>query len=81
MDFDVVYSHSEKSEQIKLNINEITRYMGQDVFNGERSPRYPTLSLMFSLSVFAFSLCTRGDAQKSFVPPLKSLKNKEIDFV
>ena len=29
MDFDVVYFHSEKSEKIKLNINEIMRYMGQ----------------------------------------------------
>ncbi len=29
MYFDVVYSHSEKSEKIKLNINEIMRYMGQ----------------------------------------------------
>ncbi len=29
MDFDVVYSHSAKSEKIKLNINEIMRYMGQ----------------------------------------------------
>ena len=32
MDFDVVYFHSMESEKIKLNINEVMRYMGQGVF-------------------------------------------------
>ncbi len=29
MDFDVVYSHSAMAEKLKLNINEVMRYMGQ----------------------------------------------------
>jgi len=31
MDFDVIYSHSTDAEKIKLNINEVMRYIGQDI--------------------------------------------------
>ncbi len=33
MDFDVVYFHSMESEKIKLNINEVMRYMGQKKYD------------------------------------------------